>query len=170
MSDDLKIFRELVLWLFETHEKPWEYSNEDAQLIIDGGNLLNNCFTTDAELEAYLPSEDKVTANFDNRYFYLNPVTVGQIMVPRIQLRCDFGRNFPEIRCRLELFLLDNNADIQSLGYRFESPEGQGAHAMGLHHYYHVQMIQPPTAESKIDWLPERQPAFPIDADDPVKM
>jgi len=90
MSDDLKIFRELVLWLFETHEKPWEYSNEDAQLIIDGGNLLNNCFTTDAELEAYLPSEDKVTANFDNRYFYLNPVTVGQIMVPRIQLlNCD---------------------------------------------------------------------------------
>jgi len=91
-------------------------------------------------------------------------------MVPRIQLKCNFGRNIPEIRCRLELFLLTDSTELQSLGYRFESPEGQNDEGTGVHHYYHIQIIQPPTSISGVEWLPETQPAFPINADDPVKL
>jgi hypothetical protein len=40
--------------------------------------------------------------------------------------------------------------------------------AIGIHHYYHVQIIQPPT--SRLNWLPDAQPAFPLDADNPVKL
>ena len=168
MSNDLSTFRELVLWLWQTHEKPWDYRNEHAKFIVDSYNLAASSLF-DRELEAYLPSESNVSNCFPNtRYFYLTPVTDNRIMVPRIQLKCDFGRNIPEIRCRLELFLLDNNAEVQSLGFRFESPEGKSAQTVGVHHYYHIQLIQPPT--TRIDWLPETQPAFPIDADDPVKL
>jgi hypothetical protein len=169
MSDDLKVFRELLLWLWQTHEKPWEYRHDQAKFIADSYGLAESSLLTDTELEVCLPSEDNVNVGFpDRRYFYLTPVTEGRIMVPRIQLKCDFGRNIPEIRCRLDLFLLDDDLGLQSLGYRFESPEGQNIEAVGVHHYYHIQLIQPPI--SRIDWLPETQPAFPIDADDPVKL
>jgi hypothetical protein len=169
MGDDLKVFRDLVLWLWQTHEKPWEYSNKTAQLIADKYRLVNSAFTTDKELEIYLPSIDNVDVSFPkNQYFYLTPVTESKIMVPRLQLKCDFGRNIPEIRCRLELFLFNDNLEIQSLGYRFESPEGQNIGGAGVHHFYHIQLIR--TLPSTLDWLPETQPAFPIDADDPVKL
>jgi hypothetical protein len=165
MSDELRAFRDLILWLGQTHEKPWEYKDSTAQVIVEEYNLLTNHVKYD-ELEKYLPSENNVTASFpESRYFYLTPVTDRRIMVPRIQLKCDFGRNIPEIRCRLELFLLDDDLDIHSLGYRYESPEGTG-----IHHYYHVQLTQPPTASSPLVWLPEVQPAFPIDADGPVEL
>jgi hypothetical protein len=105
MSDELRAFRDLILWLGQTHEKPWEYKDSTAQVIVEEYNLLTNHVKYD-ELEKYLPSENNVTASFpESRYFYLTPVTDRRIMVPRIQLKCDFGRNIPEIRCRLELFL-----------------------------------------------------------------
>ena len=66
------------------------------------------------------------------------------------------------------MFLVDDDINVKSLGYRFESPEGKNNQNAGVHHYYHIQMIQPPTC--RIDWLPETQPAFPLDADNPVKL
>jgi hypothetical protein len=168
MSDDLRVFRELVLWLWETHEKPWEYSHEDARLIVESAHLTDSSFTSITELNVNLPSETNVSASFGNRFFCLKPVTEHRIMVPRIHLKCDFGRNIPEVRCRLELFLLNVNAEIRSLGYRYESPEGKNIQGGGVHHYYHIQLTKPPI--SNVDWLPETQPAFPVDADGPVKL
>lgn len=171
MKDDLKVFRDLVLWLWQSHTKPGNYDNERAKLLFDEFGLAAEAINNADELEAYLPSEDKVDAAFPtHRYFYLAPITERLVMLPRIHLKCDFGRNIPEIRCRLELFLLNDDLDIQSLGYRFESPEGLNDHGAGIHHYYHIQMIQPPTSLVEIDWLPVTQPAFPINADDPVKL
>jgi hypothetical protein len=170
MSEDLRVFRELILWLWQ-QKKPWEYesSNQTINSIVQSSKLQTNTFYADTELEAYLPSEEKVDASFPkNRYLCLSPVTESRIMIPRITLKCDFGKNIPEIRCRLELFLLANDTTLQSLGYRFESPEGKNDQGAGVHHYYHIQIIQPPT--SRLDWLPDTQPAFPINADNPVKL
>lgn len=169
MTDDLKVFRELILWLWQSHKKLWEYDNQQIQLIVQTPELQAASFSADTELAACLPSHDKVDASFpDKRYLYLSPVTKGRIMVPRMHLKCNFGRNIPEVRCRLELFLLANNSELQSLGYRFESPEGKNDQDAGIHHYYHVQLIQPPT--SSVEWLPEKQPSFPLNADNPVKL
>lgn len=167
MSNDLRVFRELILWLWQTHQRPWGYENESAQLIVETQELLNDSINTPEELEYYLPSEDKVCSSFRlNRYFYLTPVTESRIMVPRIQLESDFSRNIPEIRCRLELFLLDHDLNIKSLGFRLETPEGMNDQYIGIHHYYHIQLIEPPTL--RVDCLPKTQPAFPLDADNPV--
>ena len=171
MTDDLKVFRELILWLWHSHQRPWDNDNKSVKIIVERSQAQANSFSGDRELEVYLPSEEEVSASFPtNRFFYLSPVTHKRVMVPRIHLKCDFGRNIPEIRCRLELFLLDEKLELQSLGYRFESPEGKNDHGAGLHHYYHIQMIQPPTQPLSISWLPEVQPAFPTNADDPVKL
>lgn len=167
MDHDLRIFRELVLWLWHTHERPWEYSHGTAKLIAEDIHFQDT-FNNYEELERCLPTEDNVCSEFGRRFLYLNPITESRLMVPRIQLKCNFGRNIPEVRCRLELFLLGDDANIKSLGYRLESPEGQNTQGQGVHHYYHFQMIQPPTCT--IDWLPETQPAFPLDADHPVKL
>lgn len=171
MSDELRVFRELVLWIWQSHKKPWDYDREDTRLqfIAESTGSRTNSFYTDNELDAYLPSEDNVDTSFpDSRFIYLSPIITSRLMVPRIHLKCDFGRNIPEIRCRLELYLLTDDVGIRSIGYRFESPEGQNDHGNGIHHYYHIQIIQPPT--SRIDWLPVHQPAFPLNIDDPVKL
>jgi hypothetical protein len=168
MVDDLIVFRELILWIWQTHEKPWGYSNQNARRIVESNNLHVSSFSSGDDLEANLPSANNVSASFGSRHLYLTPVTQSRVMVPRIQMDCDFGRYIPEVRFRLELFLLNDNAQLQSLGYRFESPEGSGIQDVGAHHYYHIQLIQSPP--SMVDWLPDTQPAFPIDADDPVKL
>ncbi len=170
MDNDLRVFRELVLWLWQTHEKPWEYSHKGALYISQDLLRLNQTLRSFEELETLLPSEEVVCGGFGGRYLYLNPVIEGRLMVPRIQINYDFGRNIPEIRCRLEMFLIDKDDEspLKSLGCRFESPEGQNDQGKGIHHYYHIQIIQPPT--SNITWLPVNQPAFPLNADNPVKL
>lgn len=167
MNSEVKVFRELILWIFRSSPKPSDYEDNRLKAIAEKFNLFGSSFSTDRDLAAYLPSEEKVKNRFnDTRYMCLDPMYHGQVMIPRIHLHCDFGRNLPEIRIRLELLLMDNHGIPNSLGYRFESPEGLDDLGKGLHHYYHAQLIQSPP--NNIDWLPEKQPAFPLYAKSPV--
>jgi len=62
------------------------------------------------------------------------------------------------------------------LGFRFEAPEGKSTSGAGRHNYYHVQMIRALgssisfPANEHLKWLPDAEPTFPIDADNPVKL
>src|SRR5215208_3334899 len=175
MDPHLKAFRELMLALWHHHEKPWKYSNAQAQKIYEaiGSGLVS--FGNESEVEELLPSEASVDREFDNRYLYLNPVTHGMVMVPLLTLKADFGRSVPEIRLRVGLFLLHDD-QIRSLGFRFEAPEGKSAIGAGRHNYYHVQMIRGLgssisfSANEYLQWFPDAEPTFPVDANDPVKL
>ncbi len=173
MDRDLKTFRDLVLWLFDSHEKPWEYSHEGARKIYLDRLGSMNPISGREELETFLPTGDKVQAEFRlNQYLYLNPIEKGGVFVPRINIKCDFGRNHPMVRLRLGLFLTTEDS-LEGFGFRFETPEGRSLERLGRHHYYHAQIIQDfghPERNKLIGWLPDEQPAFPLDANDPVKL
>ena len=71
----------------------------------------------------------------------------------------------------MALFLLDANGTPRAVGYRFETPE-----TAGPHHYYHAQLIRS-FGKAGVDWgipcpvwLPDTQPAFVLDADDPIEL
>jgi|GEM_PF-1128591 len=175
MDQELKSFCDLILAVWEHHEKPWDYGNKDAQRIYE---LVSPHFlplSSDKEVEKGLPSEQRVTGEFKTRYLYLNPVTHGTIMVPVLKLKADFGRSIPEVRFQLGLFLLRNEG-IRWIGFRFEAPEGVDAVGAGRHHYYHVQMIRglhtsiPFPFNEHLEWIPDAEPTFPLDADGPSKL
>jgi len=168
MDKDLGTFRDLVLWLWDNHERPWEYSRRDALSIYqDIGGVYTSVLRKE-ELANILPSDDCVKTTFATMYLYLDPVTKGTTMVPVLSACCDFGRSPAEVRLRLGLFMR-HKRNVKAIGYRFEAPEGKGSH-----NYYHVQVIsglkEPFSPQECSSWLPDRQPAFPLDADDPVKL
>jgi hypothetical protein len=175
MDQELKSFRDLVLTVWEHHENPWDYSNKDAQKIYELVNSHFRPLSSDNEVEEGLPSEQRVTGAFKTRYLYLNPVTHGTIMVPVLTLKADFGRSIPEVRFQLGLFLL-HKGDVRWIGFRFEAPEGIDAAGAGRHHYYHVQMIRglhtsiPFPSNEHLEWIPDKEPTFPLDADGPSKL
>lgn len=164
MNGELRVLRKLVIWLWDSHQRPGKYIDRRANEIITRIGSSGLSIPTDTYLDNLLPTNEKVATKFPNRYFlYLNPVVDRHLFIPRIQLMCDFGRNIPEIRCRLEIYLIDDRDCLQALGYRFEAPEG-----VGVHHYYHIQNINPTGKLPTHRWLPESQPAFPLDANSPV--
>lgn len=177
MDWELKTFRDLMLVVWEHHEKPWNkaYTNHVAQEIYEQVSPGFLPLYSDNEIEVVLPSEERVTGDFKNRYMYLNPVTHGTIMVPVLKVKSDFGRSIPEIRCQLGLFLLYGGV-IRWIGFRFEAPEGINAAGEGRHHFYHVQMIRglhtsiPFPHNDHLNWIPDAEPTIPLDADGPSKL
>jgi hypothetical protein len=170
MDQDLKVFRDLVLWLWDNHKEPGHYPNPKARKIYEDIERAYRSILNREDLESILPTEDDVRSGFSpvNRYLYLNPIFKDALMIPVLKISTDFGRHVPEIRIRLGLFV-HKGGTTHAFGYRFESPEGQG-----IHHYYHAQFIHGFEKEQpfmpKNIWLPDGCPTFPLDADNPVKL
>jgi hypothetical protein len=167
IDQDLGAFRDLSLWLFNGHQKPWEWKGE-AYAIYEEISRAYYSIANSEELERFLPNEEEVRSEFQPRkYLYLNPVE-GLALVPILTISSDFGRSIPELRMRLGLFSL-HDGKPRWFGYRFESPEGPGKH-----HYYHVQPITDlRSAASFLEAegpLSTKCPTFPLDADNPVKL
>jgi hypothetical protein len=166
VDKDLKAFRDLSLWLWNSHKKPWDY--EDRARAIYDKISQGYLYIDSTELERHLPNEEKVQSEFPKRkYLYLDPVE-GQALVPVLSIASDFGRSIPAVRIRLGLFF-SHDGKIRAFGYRFESPEGPGSH-----HYYHAQLINGFEKDEPFlggdAWLPTSCPTFPLDADNPVKL
>ena len=170
MDRDLGIFCQLILWIWDHRRRPDSYKANELGFY-NKVQAMFNSLTSRKELENSLPTEEKVRNEFPSRKFmYLDPIETDHIMIPLIWMAFDFGRSIPSVRCYLGLFLHHEN-QIKSLGYRLETPEG-----VGIHHFYHAQIIRglPPNIPfmpSELhQWLPERQPSFPLDADNPLRL
>ncbi len=171
---EIDLLKNLILWIWDNHRNhregylsdpraAWIYSQLMAYKIMP--------ISTREHLESYLPTQNKVANDFPRSlYLFLNPVTNGRFMLPVVSMKFNFGRSIPEFRCRLGLFL-QNNEQLVAIGYRFESPED----AVGIHYYHHVQIIQGFEKENPFpppefnEWLPDSQPAFPIDSKNSVQ-
>jgi len=168
---EMKLFRDLIMAIWDGHRKPWFYPRgQSKDLYIELAKTFSS-FTTDKELEDSLPTEQRLNVAFPpRRFLYLKPVSRGPIQ-PVLRLKCDFGRSIPEVRLRLGLFLRHAGV-LKAIGYRYESPEGSGT----KHHYYHVQMIRdlgmsaPFPPDECLKWVPDGTPTFPLDVDSPVKL
>jgi hypothetical protein len=171
MDEELRLFRDLILAIWDNHRKPWFYPRGQARdIYLDIAAAFPSLSNRNA-LEVALPTEERVKAEFPSGSFiYLEPVNRGQVLLPVLSMKCDFGRSIPEVRLRLGLFLR-HVRDIKAIGYRFEAPEGPG-----IHNYYHLQMIRgfrmgiyfPPN--DCLEWFPDSAPAFPLDGNCPIKL
>lgn len=171
MDENLILFRDLVLTIWDHHRKPWFWPRGQARDIYIDISTPFQSFADRNELEMSLPSEERVRSEFPAwRFLYLEPVHRRQVLVPVLSMKCDFGRSIPEVRLRLGLFLR-HDGDIKAVGYRFEAPE-----LSDMHHYYHLQVIRglrmgvlfPP--DECLEWIPDTAPTFPLDVDGSVKL
>jgi hypothetical protein len=174
MTDkELSLFRQLVLWLFNTNEKPWEYSDAEAREIFDQIGDAYTAFADSRQLEQCLPAKNRLVTNFRdlNRFLYLQPLGGARRVVPIMTMFCNLVGERPEVRIRLGLFLQEGTESkrMRALGLRFETPEGDGRH-----NYFHAQFITEFSAGSPVHasphWLPTREPAFLLDADSPLQL
>lgn len=105
------------------------------------------------------------TENTRSTYIPLKPVVKGTPLLPYLSVVAD--RTLSVFRLLLLVFMEDTEDDsLRSVGFRFESPEGEG----GRHNYWHVQLtssfeqnggqVHPSTPS----WLPSNTPAIPLDA------
>lgn len=102
-------------------------------------------------------------------FLYLRPLK-NLLAIPALTFYFDFTYSIPEFRLRLILFLHDESQRLASVGYRFETPEGEGRHD-----FFHAQPIRSLTATGSTlpgvaPWLPDVSPAFPLDAKDPASL
>jgi hypothetical protein len=170
MDQELGLFRQLILWIWDHKRSPETYTPTALKLYNDLQGSFNSLLSR-VELERSLPTDEVVKSEFpQGRFLYLDPIESDRVMIPIIWMKFDFGRSISQARIYLGLFLYHDNS-IRSFGFRFESPEGKG-----IHHYYHAQIIRslPPNksfAPSELhQWLPEGQPSFPLDAQNPIMM
>ncbi len=170
MTSELKLFGDLLYQLWMSCERPWNYTNGEADEVYREIGDLYPSFQRREELEAFLPSAARPTSDFAStrRFLYLNPCNGQPTFVPVLSLKCDFSRPEPEVHLRVGLFLRYEN-EVRAIGLRLESPEGEGG---GIHDYYHAQYIThfydgAPLKGAPL-WLPVAQPAMTLEADGPV--
>jgi hypothetical protein len=102
------------------------------------------------------------------RYLFLKPPEQEGALLPVLSLKSDFGRS--ELAIRMALFTFDEQDDVAAIGFRFETPHGDG-----LHNYHHAQLITSfgkgmkplPKVPS---WLPVSQPALMMSAKTPFAL
>lgn len=174
MAPEVRVFRDLVLWIFRKHEKPWDYKDAKAKGIYDEiSTSTYQSISNDKELEGYLPNDQKSQAEFpDKKYLYLKPIPADQILVPLLTMSTNFDLTPHTVKIKLGVFLKHKN-QLHAFGYRFESPEPKIDH-----HYYHLQPIRGFDTSipfltkhvNELMWFPERCPTIPLDASNSVSL
>jgi hypothetical protein len=118
------------------------------------------------------PTTAKVDSNF------LLRMIPKEAALPVMRLSFNFQQNLsPRIRMRVFLFM-HHKLEIKAQGFRFETPEGEdGANSNpSTHDYFHAQQItgfeknDDRLAALVVPWLPVSQPAFCLDACNPVQL
>jgi hypothetical protein len=173
MTIDQEILRQVFLWMLSRYRYAGPNLNGSVLKIHDLVSEKYDGFH-DVELEQLLSTADVFNYLEHKKFLILEPVSIGGWMLPVLSFGYDFRRSHPEFRLRLALFLLEEEegkSELRAIGYRFESPEGEG-----IHHYYHAQIInafEKGSEQWRIPcprWLPTKQPAFALDACSPVTL
>ncbi len=140
----------------------------DKYLLIPIGN--------DTYIKKQLPLGGNIDCDFydEKQFLFLPPVEKDGNWIPVVSLRCiKKGRTSrSETMFRVGLYRKNEEEKVVGFGLRFESP-----HKTGKHDYFHVQLTKHWTNSKKRlisdkcpDWLPDSQPAFPIDAKNPLHL
>jgi len=170
VTSELKLFGDLLVQLWMSHQRPWNYRSAEANEIYRDIGDLYPSFVRREDLEAFLPTANNLVSDFaaGRKFLYLDPCQGQPTFVPVVSLRCDFSLLEPEVRFRIGLFMRHDN-EVKSIGLRFESPEGDGD---GIHDYYHAQYITSFYSGAPLKgappWLPTSQPAMTLEADGPI--
>lgn len=115
----------------------------------------------------------KTTDFEERRPLLLSPIESSTNIQPMLFLHLDFTEEVPEVRLKLVLRIRAENQDWQLLAIRFETPEGGDERGLGSHNYYHAQFttdLRNGLALPLSKWLPQSEPAIPLDARSPVTL
>lgn len=99
-------------------------------------------------------------------FLFLVPPKNESVLLPVLSLNCDFRKS--ELRIRMALFTFDESGQPVAIGFRFETPEGEGQH-----NYHHAQFITSFGTEDFLPtprWLPTSQPALMMSAKNPYSL
>lgn len=128
---------------------------------------------TSETIEAAFASGDPVGGLHGmGQFLYLEVVNDDRPLIPVVSFNYDFSDDREEFRLRVGLLGRSLEGTMVSAGFRFETREGP----TGVHRYYHSQMISSIGVPKGSDplpadhWVPESQPAFPLDADNPTAL
>lgn len=170
---DREILRQIFLWMLSRHRHAVSNLSGKPLRIHDLVSQRYKIFQ-DVEIEKLLAAGDVFDSLDHKKFLLLEPVELGGWMLPVLSFGYDFRRSNPEFRIRLALFLfeeLEKREELRAVGYRFESPEGEG-----IHHYYHAQGIRAFDKKNEDwripcpDWMPTKQPALALDANSPITL
>lgn len=106
------------------------------------------------------------------QFLYLEVVNDDRPLIPVVSFNYDFSEDREEFRLRVGLLGRTSEGSMVAAGFRFETREG----ATGIHRYYHAQMISSLGLAKGSDpllldhWVPESQPAIPLEADNPLAL
>lgn len=185
MSKEQGLLNQIIKWLADSQRWIRGKPHETARDILE---RLLPFFTMVGNLDAMLARKEPILDFLDSGSFiYLKPVEKGGWMIPILSIRYNFRSAKPVTSLRLALFLLDEAGNLKARGYRFETPssnefdtassnEEENPSSIGRHDYYHAQLIisfDKKTSRWSLPcepWLPTSQPAFPLDAEDPITL
>jgi hypothetical protein len=153
--------------------------------------LLKDTMTPirEKELSDSLSLSLPIEADFNSlgRFLYLPPLERNAEFVPVLSLKCYWSEERKDIRQRVMFYSFDEiNEKLYGVGFRLESPhsdnqeedqdqddENEREEGTGRHDFYHAQLIRSLktglSAENP-DWLPCKQPSFPLVANCPVTL
>jgi hypothetical protein len=179
-SDELttNIFRDILLTLHSEYVAWWNgYLGDNGAKVRDFYELINASSyrqIDEKELERTFNSK-----NFDlmekRLFLYMKPVEKRGWLAPILALKYNMEGELPEVRLRLGLYVTNQQWETQeAIGFRFETPESEGD---GTHNYYHAQMFHSfdkgegsSPSFSQHTWFPVTQPAFALDAGNPLEL
>jgi hypothetical protein len=174
MDPEAIAFRQLLLAVFDQSRRCFDGPVGKLAVILEQIPHIYQRITDSSVLERNLPGKNEAADFWNARQFlYLRPIAQGCPTIPILTVKCDFSKSHPLVTVKLILFVLDNQDKIQMLGYRFESPHGEGE---GRHDFYHVQPIinvirakDGPRLNCP-DWIPDTHPSLALDAENSVML
>jgi len=182
---ELTDLRSLILGVEQSHRSALRQVNQRGGIAkrlydrsLERFKALNLDPMDRVELERLLPHGETLQIDFllQRKVLFLRPSEKGGFLLPVISLKCDFARQpTAELRLRVGLCVLGADDRLRVLGYRFEMPENDGS---GRHDFYHLQLIRSfekgapalNDPEVGLDWIPDVQPSFPLDATGPLTL
>jgi len=165
----------LLLWLIESHRAGADRYGPQLRTLhewlLEKYHLASDVHVERLFIGRSRQAEDLVR---QNQFVYLQPVDSQGPMLPILAVRFDFAHEPPLLSLQVALFrTMNEDQEVpNAVAFRFETAEGPGVHC-----YYHAQPVSrfrgsdDPRHDLPIPtWIPDSQPAFPIDANNPVAL
>ena len=138
--------------------------------------IYHKAITTSNELDALLPSHERMAGNLEGRAIPLAPGQMSNGAAALLRMEWDFNAEPYKLRYYLLLYYgaRANSQPLLGLSFRLEQPEGAGQPS--AHDYWHIQMCREVALDRATPVLgvhphtPVKYPAFPLNASDAVSL
>lgn len=171
MNHRVGAFCELIEFLHGNHYRWTRDPTADGKLRELNDTVSRSHKVIEAQKLAFLLKEAKKGGSIDflahGAFLFLKPPEQEGALLPVLSLKSNFSRS--ELRVRMALFTFGESQVPAAIGFRFETPEGEGKH-----NYHHAQLIRSFGKNTKDLptplWLPTRQPALMMSAKTPFSL